>query len=283
MTKTRVENCVILDMREFTSAGCFDDYVLGLGFKHWPQGSMALAWESLDDGLMVTYDLPYLPAGGETHFSYAIVIGYTPTQFGGERVWFWCPGCGRQVRKLYLPWGETHFFCRKCHHLSYESQSRLTPLDKLRKIQKQLEACKPGGRRWWRLLGESKALAAHLSQRQQADFFYGVPESVRHQFTRHPDVLAALDQELRGEEDGPPARPPGRPRIAKRAYVRHKPLPKRKRKNKIESWCMRCRDYREPENLAPITFSNGRPAFSGTCPVCEAKMTVIVKPKKARS
>jgi len=43
----------------------------------------------------------------------------TPTNFGGRRQWLTCLTCGRRCRKLY---GGTHFRCRHCHGLKYESQ-----------------------------------------------------------------------------------------------------------------------------------------------------------------
>lgn len=43
----------------------------------------------------------------------------TATNFGGRRKWFVCLSCRRRCRILY---GETHFRCRRCHNLKYESQ-----------------------------------------------------------------------------------------------------------------------------------------------------------------
>lgn len=43
----------------------------------------------------------------------------TATRFGGRRQWFGCLSCGSRCRILY---GGTHFRCRQCHRLKYESQ-----------------------------------------------------------------------------------------------------------------------------------------------------------------
>ena len=43
----------------------------------------------------------------------------TPTRFGGWRLWFQCPSCGKRCRIIY---GRTYFRCRRCHGLKYESQ-----------------------------------------------------------------------------------------------------------------------------------------------------------------
>lgn len=43
----------------------------------------------------------------------------TPTQFGGQRIWYVCPCCQKRCRVIY---GGSHFRCRTCHGLRYESQ-----------------------------------------------------------------------------------------------------------------------------------------------------------------
>jgi hypothetical protein len=43
----------------------------------------------------------------------------TSCNYGGARVWFLCPGCGRRVAILY---GSGPFACRHCRQLAYESQ-----------------------------------------------------------------------------------------------------------------------------------------------------------------
>lgn len=49
----------------------------------------------------------------------------TPCHFGGERVWFFCPGmvsgrvCGRRVAILYT--ASRYFLCRHCYRLVYRS------------------------------------------------------------------------------------------------------------------------------------------------------------------
>ena len=46
----------------------------------------------------------------------------TPQYLGGERRWFACPKCRRRVGCLYAPWITDPFWCRRCHHLLYDSQ-----------------------------------------------------------------------------------------------------------------------------------------------------------------
>jgi hypothetical protein len=54
-------------------------------------------------------------------------LTYTPCNFGGQRVWFQCAGCGERAAKLYsqIP----PFKCRRCCDTRYQSQSE-TPEDR---------------------------------------------------------------------------------------------------------------------------------------------------------
>jgi hypothetical protein len=47
-------------------------------------------------------------------------LAWTKTRFGGERLWFSCPGCARRCRVLF---GGSRFRCRRCHGLRYSSQA----------------------------------------------------------------------------------------------------------------------------------------------------------------
>ncbi len=63
-----------------------------------------------------------------------ISLASTPCHFGGQRVWFSCPWCGRRAQKLYMR--AAYFRCRSCSGLPYASQQE-TPLDRgLRKSRK---------------------------------------------------------------------------------------------------------------------------------------------------
>lgn len=101
---------------------------------------------------------------------YPIQIERTACHLGGQRLWFWCPGCGRRVAVLY---GHEFFACRHCRNLAYACQ-RETPIDRaIRRadsIRKQLgwtvgianpKGCKPKGMHWntyWQLQGQYDAL-----------------------------------------------------------------------------------------------------------------------------
>jgi hypothetical protein len=62
----------------------------------------------------------------------------TRPNFGGTRFWFACPfswedgePCGGRVGKLYLPPGEHHFGCRRCHSLTYRSSQESNCYDRV--------------------------------------------------------------------------------------------------------------------------------------------------------
>ena len=77
----------------------------------------------------------------------------------------------------------------------------------------------------------------------------------------------------------PVKRPRGRPRV-KRPYSRPKPLLESEGKRDTEGYCVKCWDVREITDPQRVTLSNGRPALKGTCPLCGARMTRIVKAEK---
>jgi hypothetical protein len=42
-----------------------------------------------------------------------------------------------------------------------------------------------------------------------------------------------------------------------------------------EAYCVKCKAKREVKNPQSITMKNGKPALSGTCPVCGTKVFKI--------
>lgn len=66
-----------------------------------------------------------------------VCLDWTSCNYGRERPWFLCPGCGRRVGILAL--GGKLFLCRHCYRLKYWSQLE-TDLDRAnRKVQKLKE------------------------------------------------------------------------------------------------------------------------------------------------
>ncbi len=68
---------------------------------------------------------PFREDAADSH--YRVELTTTPCNLGGIRFWFLCPlvensvPCGKRVRKLYLPPGESYFACRSCYNLTYRS------------------------------------------------------------------------------------------------------------------------------------------------------------------
>ena len=98
-----------------------------------------------DGGLRLHYD--HTRRGGEPQrITEIISIVRTPTQFGGERHWFECPGCSGRCRLIY---GGSHFRCRQCHGARHQSQYESQPSRISRRrwqIRRKLERL--GGRPW---------------------------------------------------------------------------------------------------------------------------------------
>lgn len=95
-------------------------------------GPMHVRWLSGEEDLKANITVMPVPAG--VRFLYRTRVGdgewqmidelipmvSTNTQFGGRRLWFECPNCGRPSRILY---GGNRFRCRHCHRLRYSSQA----------------------------------------------------------------------------------------------------------------------------------------------------------------
>ena len=70
-------------------------------------------------GLVLVYH--YTGYGKSQHVRERVPLDWTRCNYGGQRPWFLCPGCGRRVGVLFL--GVSYFLCRHCYHLSYSSQN----------------------------------------------------------------------------------------------------------------------------------------------------------------
>ena len=45
----------------------------------------------------------------------------------------------------------------------------------------------------------------------------------------------------------------------------------------MQAYCLKCRTQRDMKDAKEVTMKNGKPATSGTCPVCGTKMYRIGK------
>ncbi len=72
------------------------------------------------DGYTLTLAYQTRGLGGAwTKVEEAVALEATPCTYGGERMWFQCPGCGSRRAVLFALWGA--FRCRICHDLAYSS------------------------------------------------------------------------------------------------------------------------------------------------------------------
>ena len=216
----------------------------------------SIPWEFLDDCLRL-HCWRVGRDGKPVFYSYWVLVTYTPTEFKGKRAWFQCPGCDRRVRKLFRPpEGNTNFMCRDCHGLTYASQ------------QRQSE-------RWFKAM--ERAWEAIQLDRMSGRDVTRDPEEGAHileAMREHERSVSPIFAALLGWVE-PPPEPPREG--SKRPYRRTRPFMTGKRKNRRQRLCMKCRDWREMEDPQPVTLPNGRPALKGRCPVCQAKMTAIIK------
>jgi hypothetical protein len=131
--KAVVEHCWQLDAVRFTREGVLRAGVWSTGSWCWWRAAERTEKEaSVSYEVDTTTEPPWLrlcydiKATGDA-LDYRIGLVATRPQFGGLRWWFICPlavngqGCGRRVRKLYLPPGGRYFGCRHCHDLTYTS------------------------------------------------------------------------------------------------------------------------------------------------------------------
>lgn len=123
--KSTVEKSLTITMRDFRGR-LFPHTTGTLGWE-WPGGRTASV------GYIVSFqeNMPIITLhyrwGDREDIRFSIRLQSTPTQFGGERLWFTCPlifrgvPCERRVAKLYSPPAARYFGCRRCYDLTYQS------------------------------------------------------------------------------------------------------------------------------------------------------------------
>jgi hypothetical protein len=118
--KSTTSDMRALDVRKVQREGGLDQ---GQSFgRQWRRGGEVIASIDLKaetDRVMLDYR--YKTGGEWQARRYPVEIAWTACHYGGQRVWWLCPGagCGRRVAVLY---GGSRFACRHCHQLVYKSQ-----------------------------------------------------------------------------------------------------------------------------------------------------------------
>ena len=136
MPRDRVEDCTALDVGELARGGPLTPGRTGISRRMRGGVEAIIAWVVRPDALRVFYTLPDRRSGEPAARDDAVPLLRTPAFFGGELVWFACPGCSARARILYLPPSGRRFLCRRCHNLGYASQAtsrRQRALDRARR------------------------------------------------------------------------------------------------------------------------------------------------------
>ena len=283
MVKTKVEDCLILDIRDLTRE-CDDSPAF---YSHGPfcRGKHEFAmceWMLIEDSITV-----WLHLEGKPHFKFYLTR--TPTRLGGERIWFVCPECEGRALKLYQPPppGRPLFLCLHCHGLTYEKrQTRVSEevkaLERLEKLQKVMKTPNISARRRWQARADTEAILEELKPKPMPASLWKQAERLAAKQLGNRKTEELLGQPadptaVPAEDAAPAKRPRGRPPKQKRAYHRDKPFLTSERETPTQAPCFRCREWREPVDTVRVTYSNGRPAVVGTCPVCGAKVTRVVE------
>ena len=165
-TKMTVESSLFIDVRLLKRDGWLRPGTYGAlqwTLNEKPVG--AISFKAEKDRLILSYHR-YVEGSREDAVE-VVNLSWTPCNFGGQRVWFRCPRCGRRAAILYATL--KHFACRTCAGLTHDSkqEKRIDRLiRKSRKIRKRLGGdsavldpilTKPPGMHWktfWRLSEE---------------------------------------------------------------------------------------------------------------------------------
>jgi hypothetical protein len=123
-TRQSTDGLLSLDVRSLKRAGC-----LRPGAVHswrWTRGrdgelagDIVLRMDRAGDCLTLDYRTRRYGETEWTRHTQPVWLETTPCHYGGERVWFACPGCQSRRAVLFSAGGV--FRCRVCHDLAYTS------------------------------------------------------------------------------------------------------------------------------------------------------------------
>ena len=161
-----LDDCAKLDMRDWTRWGVFRSGI---------QYTVLDAGRGIQVEVEISRNHVELSWGRSS--SQVIELERTPCNFGGRRVWFLCPRCGRRMQVLYLKLG--YWMCWRCTRLIYGSQAESQLYRMMRRAQKLRRKLggptsllypfpqRPGRMRWTtyvRLRREGEELEARISE-----------------------------------------------------------------------------------------------------------------------
>lgn len=121
-TKTTTEETKRIDIRYMKKQGWLEPG--GWRSMSWSRGgepSGNINYRVDNEGLSLSYRFRSHGSDWED-MKERVYFVRTACNYGGERLWFLCPHCGKRVGVLYG--ADTRFLCRHCYDLSYASQAK---------------------------------------------------------------------------------------------------------------------------------------------------------------
>lgn len=129
----KAEHCRSIDARRWAREGILQAGRSG-GWAwtepHTGKQTASISYLVAADAVALIYSMNGMPV--RQH----VPILTTDCNYGGQRHWFGCPGCGKRVAVLYLR--NRGFACRKCNRVAYASQSA-DGLDRTWRKQSKIE------------------------------------------------------------------------------------------------------------------------------------------------
>lgn len=112
-SRRKAESSLPLDIRDFKRKGLL---VPG-GFitASWSRGGNV--YSSIQGRVFVDQLLLMYQYNKSENIEQRIKFTWTDCNYGGKRVWFRCPNCGRRCAVIY--YGGKYFACRKCCNILY--------------------------------------------------------------------------------------------------------------------------------------------------------------------
>jgi hypothetical protein len=157
--QTTTDNVNSIDVCVLRKSGCIPRAVYWggkcVGTLSWSRGDQpagTVSYEATYDGIV------FRIVESGLDICETVWFDRTDCHFGGQRIWFHCPNCGRRIGVIHLAGGR--FLCRHCHKLPYSSQREAYTdrmYRKARRIRKRLGASnnvfesvwdKPKGMHW---------------------------------------------------------------------------------------------------------------------------------------
>ncbi len=125
-TRATTDEVLALDIRLLARRGFFaanngDVARSIISWTSWGEetGQIGVEYADANPQRLTLHYLAHFPGRQTWQATELIEVTRTNCRFGGERVWFVCPGCAARRAMLHAVGGV--FRCRVCHHLAYRS------------------------------------------------------------------------------------------------------------------------------------------------------------------